>query len=297
MRLCLDGSLFHKWKITYRAYPLKATSPSVLKRPFSASNSYTKRWRFTKPRVLWFAPVIGLGAIYFYPKSKSKSTIDGIFSSPDIIPCQGQHCSKPLLIQSPYEDSKSFWKKMKKSFAIYILEPVSTVGRFLYLCLLFVPVLVTSPMLLVGSRNGKERLSRRDRIFRHRRARFAEDEGERWGALWWYEFLVRQMQKAGPTFIKVRKCSVRVYFCLKLKFTQLAQWAGSRTDLFPDVFCEKTGTLHSNVKPHSLKHTKRIIEKVFGRPFDEVFEEFDEIPIGVGAIAQVSVSLLCRFFC
>jgi aarF domain-containing kinase len=30
-----------------------------------------------------------------------------------------------------------------------------------------------------------------------------------------------------------------------------------------------------------------VIERVFGRPFDEVFEVFEESPIGVGAIAQV----------
>jgi aarF domain-containing kinase len=31
-----------------------------------------------------------------------------------------------------------------------------------------------------------------------------------------------------------------------------------------------------------------VIESVFQRPFEDVFEEFDEVPIGVGAIAQVS---------
>lgn len=46
-------------------------------------------------------------------------------------------------------------------------------------------------------------------------------------------------------------------------------------------------SLHSNAPPHSLEKTKRIIEKAFGgRPFDEIFEEFDEKPLGVGAIAQ-----------
>ena len=28
-------------------------------------------------------------------------------------------------------------------------------------------------------------------------------KGDRWGAIWWYAFLVRTMQSAGPTFIKV----------------------------------------------------------------------------------------------
>lgn len=47
------------------------------------------------------------------------------------------------------------------------------------------------------------------------------------------------------------------------------------------------GKLHSGVHPHSIGHTKRVIERVFQRRFEDVFEEFDEQPIGVGAIAQV----------
>ena len=46
--------------------------------------------------------------------------------------------------------------------------------------------------------------------------------------------------------------------------------------------------LHSNAPAHSLDVTKRTIMKAFdGRPFEEIFEEFDEKPLGVGAIAQV----------
>lgn len=70
---------------------------------------------------------------------------------------------------------------------------------------------------------------------------------------------------------------------------QLGQWAASRADLFPSLLCEKMGSLHSRGKPHSLMHTKQVIERAFERPFDEVFEVFDENPIGVGAIAQVGL--------
>jgi len=94
-------------------------------------------------------------------------------------------------------------------------------------------------------------------------------QGDRWGAVWWYDYLVVQMDRAGPTFIK------------------LAQWAASRADLFPALLCERMGKTHSQGRPHSLAHTKRVIERVFQKPFDEVFEEFDETPIGSGAIAQV----------
>jgi hypothetical protein len=67
----------------------------------------------------------------------------------------------------------------------------------------------------------------------------------------------------------------------------MAQWAASRRDLFPVILCERLGQLHSHGKPHSIEHTKSIIEDVFQRKFEDVFEEFDETPIGTGAIAQV----------
>ncbi|KAG6862132.1 hypothetical protein C0995_004214 [Termitomyces sp. Mi166 len=131
-----------------------------------------------------------------------------------------------------------------------IWEPLLAAKRFIYLFALFIPVLLCSSMLLIGKPKKKYR-------------------GDRWGAVWWYGFLVSRMEAAGPTFIK------------------LAQWAASRADLFSSLFCERLGALHSQGTPHSIEHTKQVIERVFQRPFDEVFEEFDETPIGTGAIAQV----------
>jgi predicted unusual protein kinase regulating ubiquinone biosynthesis (AarF/ABC1/UbiB family) len=47
-------------------------------------------------------------------------------------------------------------------------------------------------------------------------------------------------------------------------------------------------TLHSNAPAHTLQTSKRTIEAAFdGQSFDDIFEEFDEKPLGVGAIAQV----------
>ena len=52
--------------------------------------------------------------------------------------------------------------------------------------------------------------------------------------------------------------------------------------------CEVMSQLHSHAPAHSLKETERIIRLAFdGRHFDDIFEEFHEKPLGVGAIAQV----------
>lgn len=45
--------------------------------------------------------------------------------------------------------------------------------------------------------------------------------------------------------------------------------------------------MHSNAPAHSLHVTKQTVEHAFGMPFEDIFEEFHEKPLGVGAIAQV----------
>ncbi|KIW91667.1 uncharacterized protein Z519_07635 [Cladophialophora bantiana CBS 173.52] len=133
----------------------------------------------------------------------------------------------------------------------WIYEPVATSLRFFHLVVIFVPVIVTVPAAFLGPR-------RKDR------------DHERAGTVWWYGFLVKSMERAGPAFIK------------------LGQWAASRSDIFPAEMCRQMSTLHSNAPAHSLHHTvKTICEAFGGRSFNEIFEEFDEKPLGVGAIAQV----------
>ena len=140
----------------------------------------------------------------------------------------------------------------------YIIEPIFTFLRFFHLVILFGPVILTSPMILVG---GSDKRRKRDRP--------TGEEAEAWGAVWWYGFLVNQMERAGPSFIK------------------LGQWAASRADLFPASLCDKMSKLHSNGAPHSIRHTRKVIEAAFEMQFDQIFERFEDEPIGCGAIAQV----------
>lgn len=77
------------------------------------------------------------------------------------------------------------WKELYLFLDLYIYEPIATGFRFLHLTVIFVPVIATIPVIWVG-RRVKER------------------ESERSGTLWWYDFLVRSMERAGPAFIKVK---------------------------------------------------------------------------------------------
>ncbi|KAH9835937.1 ABC1 family-domain-containing protein [Rhodofomes roseus] len=201
-------------------------------------------------KLLLLLPIAGGIILYASPEPRTRKT--NIFTSNKLIPCPaaGQCVPEPTILSpAEPEDQRITWR-IVVLVREYIWEPILTARRFVHLCFLFVPVLLASPILLVGL--TEERLS-----------------GDRWGAVWWYGFLTSQMQRAGPTFVK------------------LAQWAASRADLFPALLCERLGALHSRGKAHPFSHTKRVIERVFQRPFHEVFEEFDETPIGTGAIAQV----------
>ncbi|KAI1482202.1 ABC1 family protein [Daldinia eschscholtzii] len=133
----------------------------------------------------------------------------------------------------------------------YFWEPLCTGVRFIELVFIFIPVILAVPAIWIGSRQ-------------------ANRDNERSGTLWWYNFLVKAMEAAGPAFIK------------------LGQWAASRTDIFPTEMCDIMAKLHSHAPAHSLEATMRIVEKAFdGRKFEDIFEEFDQSPLGVGAIAQV----------
>lgn len=148
------------------------------------------------------------------------------------------------------QNSRKFRITIWKFFDTYIVEPIATGFRFLHLVVIFVPVIATVPVIWFGSRHP-------------------DRDDERGGTLWWYGFLVSSMERAGAAFIK------------------LGQWAASRTDIFPTEMCAIMSALHSNAPAHSLSVTKETIERSFGMPFDEIFEEFHEKPLGVGAIAQV----------
>ena len=249
--------------------------PSLLRQPRTSflwtrsihettNNPLRRPWNTR--RLMWTLPVAGGLVLYLLPKPES--VFPALLASPTIIPCNEERTPFPEpIINSPYEPKRSIVTLVFGLFRDKILEPLLTARRFIHLLWLFLPVLFTAPMLLIG--DPERALG-----------------GDRWGAVWWYGFLTAQMQRAGPTFVKV--CRVPSSSCDDLlKKIQLAQWAASRADLFPALLCERLGALHSRGKAHSLSHTKRVIERIFERPFDEVFEEFDETPIGTGAIAQV----------
>ena len=79
---------------------------------------------------------------------------------------------------------KRVWKGTYLFMDTWIFEPIATTFRFLHLVIIFVPVIGTMPFIWLGKRQRNH-------------------DNERSGTLWWYSFLVRSMERAGPAFIKV----------------------------------------------------------------------------------------------
>lgn len=89
-----------------------------------------------------------------------------------------------MMINSPDEEGRSLLSRIMRFIRLRIWEPLQTGRRFIHLFFIFIPVILTAPMLLIGEPEPRYK-------------------GDGWGAVWWYELLVSAMQRAGPTFTKV----------------------------------------------------------------------------------------------
>ncbi|KAL8243609.1 hypothetical protein R6Q59_009867 [Mikania micrantha] len=198
------------------------------------------------PRILLLAAA-GLSPAVFVQLSDEPED-DGLTGEQHMLQASRAEISKE--VPSELTGFTWLWRETVYILDQYIYEPIATSFRFFHLVLIFVPVLVTIPVIFIGVRRKNQ-------------------DNERVGTVWWYGFLVNSMERAGPAFIK------------------LGQWAASRTDIFPAEMCRVMSELHSNAPAHSLAHTKKTISHAFNMPFEDIFEEFHEKPLGVGAIAQV----------
>jgi aarF domain-containing kinase len=66
----------------------------------------------------------------------------------------------------------------------YVYDTIATGFRFVHLVIIFLPVILTAPTIWFGKR-------------------IKDRDGTRTGTLWWFRFLVKAMERAGPAFIKV----------------------------------------------------------------------------------------------
>lgn len=95
--------------------------------------------------------------------------------------------SRQEIQKSVTQDARGLSRLQQSIFVFwyyYIYDPIATGLRFAHLVVVFLPVILTVPVVWLG-----KRLEIRKDV--------------RSGTLWWYNYLVRSMERAGPAFIKV----------------------------------------------------------------------------------------------
>jgi predicted unusual protein kinase regulating ubiquinone biosynthesis (AarF/ABC1/UbiB family) len=86
----------------------------------------------------------------------------------------------------------------------------------------------------------------------------------------WYKLIVSAMGSAGPAWIK------------------WGQWASTRRDMFPSIFCDDLSLLHNTAPVHSYQYTQFILQHSLGiQNLDTIFPHLSKQPIASGSIAQV----------
>lgn len=71
-----------------------------------------------------------------------------------------------------------------------------------------------------------------------------------------------------------------------------AQIMAMRRDLFPKVFCDELALLHDRARSFPGEIAKSIIEQELGVPIEDIFRDFDIVPIAAASIGQVHTAVL-----
>ena len=70
-------------------------------------------------------------------------------------------------------------------------------------------------------------------------------------------------------------------------FVKFGQVLSTRRDLLPADLADELAKLQDRVPPFPAEQARRIVERAFGKPVEDVFSRFDAEPVASASIAQV----------
>lgn len=168
--------------------PLRLSARSAFStfNPRPTARSRPKRWSWRTPRggriILMAAGNGALATAAFVEISEKDNAGTEKTSETRMLEVSRQEIKKAV------SDDDTGLTRLRRQVVLfldlYVWEPICTGVRFLQLVVIFVPVMLAVPIIWIGRRH-------------------ADRDNERTGTLLWYNFLVKSMEWAGPSFIKV----------------------------------------------------------------------------------------------
>ena len=79
----------------------------------------------------------------------------------------------------------------------------------------------------------------------------------------------------------------RLCTTLGATFIKVGQIASTRSDLLPAGLIAELSTLRDRVPPFPFAEVRRIVEQDFGRPLEDLFANFEPVPVAAASVAQV----------
>jgi len=77
-------------------------------------------------------------------------------------------------------------------------------------------------------------------------------------------------------------------------FIKFGQFFSMRSDILPPSYCNALRSLYDEVPPFPASEARRIIERELQAPIDELFEHFDDDPVGAASFGQAHLVVLKR---
>lgn len=75
-------------------------------------------------------------------------------------------------------------------------------------------------------------------------------------------------------------------------FTKFGQLFSMRSDILPPEYCHELASLFDKVPAFPTREARAIVEKELGKPIEEMFHDFSEVPIGAASFGQVHLATL-----